>query len=76
MIAPYVFEGVDPAVAQAFTQPFLRYQRERSVEDRIRDIANAILFLASDESLSCTGGDFPVDGGNTAGRRLKGTPGY
>ena len=76
MIAPYVFEGVDPAVAQAFTQPFLRYQRERSVEDRIRDIANAILFLASDESLSCTGADFPVEGGNTAGRRLKGTPGY
>lgn len=76
MMAPYVFEGVDPALAQSFTHPFLSYQRERSVEDRIRDIANMILFLASDESLSCTGADFLVDSGNTAGKKIKGIPGY
>ncbi|MBW2245297.1 MAG: SDR family oxidoreductase, partial [Deltaproteobacteria bacterium] len=76
MMAPYVFEGVDPALAQSFTHPFLSYQRERSVEDRIRDIAYMILFLASDESLSCTGADFRVDSGNTAGKKIKGIPGY
>ncbi len=76
MMAPYVFEGVDPAVAQAYSHPFLAYQRERSVEDRVRDIAQMILFLASDESLSCTGADFRVDSGNTAGKKIKGTPGY
>jgi 3alpha(or 20beta)-hydroxysteroid dehydrogenase len=76
MIAPQILEGVDPALAQSFMHPFLAYQRERSVEDRIRDIANMILFLASDESLSCTGADFRVDSGNTAGKKIKGIPGY
>jgi 3alpha(or 20beta)-hydroxysteroid dehydrogenase len=41
---------------------------------RMQDIANMILFLASDESVGCTGGDFPVDGGYSAGRRFNGSP--
>ena len=75
MMAPYVFEGIDPSLAQSFTHPFLSYQRDRSPEDRIGDIANMIVFLASDESRSCTGADYLVDSGNTAGKRIKGTPG-
>jgi len=75
MMAPYVFEGIDAELAQSFTHPFLSYQRERSSEDRIGDIANMILFLASDESRSCTGADYLVDSGNTAGKTFKGTPG-
>jgi 3alpha(or 20beta)-hydroxysteroid dehydrogenase len=75
MIAPYVPAGVDPRSVHAFGQPFLRYQRERTVEERLRDVALMILFLASDESRSCTGGDFPVDGGNASLRRAKGAPG-
>ena len=31
------------------------------------DAARMILFLASDESSFCNGGDFAVDGGHTAG---------
>ena len=34
-----------------------------------------IAFLASDDAASCTGSDFAVDGGNTAGKIVKGAPG-
>jgi hypothetical protein len=36
-------------------------------DNRMRDIANMV---ASDEGAGCTAGDFPVDGGYSAGRRL------
>jgi 3alpha(or 20beta)-hydroxysteroid dehydrogenase len=37
-------------------------------ESRVGDVANMVLFLASDESMSCTGGDFVVDAGLTVGQ--------
>lgn len=41
---------------------------------RLRDVANMALFLASDESRSCTAADFVVDAGLTAGWYQKGVP--
>jgi hypothetical protein len=41
----------------------------------IRDVAYAVLYLASDESRSCTGSDLVCEGGNIAGRVVKGMPG-
>ena len=67
---------IDPMDTIAFTHGVIPYNRERPGIEIIRDIARMILFLASDESLSCTGGDYPGDAGWTAGHRLKFNPGY
>jgi 3alpha(or 20beta)-hydroxysteroid dehydrogenase len=40
------------------------------------DTAKMALFLVSDDSGGCTGGDFPVDGGFTAGLYCDGLPGF
>ena len=69
-------EGVDPMDTIAFTHGVIPHNQQRPGIEIIRDIARMILFLASDESLSCTGGDYPVDAGWTAGIRLKFNPGY
>jgi 3alpha(or 20beta)-hydroxysteroid dehydrogenase len=75
MRAPYVPDGIDPAQTLAFTHKLLAYQKDRDPTDLIRDIARMIVFLVSDETLSCTGGDYPVDAGWTAGKYLKYNPG-
>ena len=41
---------------------------------RLLDVANMALFLASDESRSCTAADFVVDAGLTAGWLQEGVP--
>jgi 3alpha(or 20beta)-hydroxysteroid dehydrogenase len=75
MIRPYVPEGVDVEAAVARSQPYLATQRDRSIAERVGDVAKMVLFLASDASASCTGADFAVDGGNSAGKVLRGVPG-
>ncbi len=44
-------------------------------QERIDDVARMVLFLASDESRSCTAGDYLVDAGTTAGWVQQGLPG-
>ena len=75
MIAPYIPPGVDVEQVIAHGQPHLAPQKTRSSREKMEDIARFVAFLASDASASCTGGDFPIDGGNTAGKVVRGAPG-
>jgi 3alpha(or 20beta)-hydroxysteroid dehydrogenase len=75
MLRPYFPPGVDPEKVLARQQGLLATQIGRSVAERVLDVAKLIAFLASDDAASCTGADFAVDGGNTAGRIVKGAPG-
>ena len=75
MVRPFVPEALTWDVYAKYSYRVLPYQAERSNEELMEDIVNMILFLASDESRSCTGGDFPVESGHTAGKILKGAPG-
>ncbi|MDG2304832.1 MAG: SDR family oxidoreductase [Candidatus Binatia bacterium] len=75
MVQPYMPEGVDAASVLPHMQPNLRSQKHRTQADLVGDVAKMVLFLACDDSASCTGADFLVDGGNLAGRIVKGTPG-
>jgi 3alpha(or 20beta)-hydroxysteroid dehydrogenase len=75
MIAPYIPDGVDVEQVIAHGQPYLVPQRSRSSRAKMEDVGRFVAFLASDASASCTGGDFPIDGGNTAGKLVRGAPG-
>ncbi len=75
MRAPYVPAGIDPEKILAAMHGVIPYNRKREPVELIRDVARMALFLASDESLSCTGADYPVDAGGTAGALSKFGPG-
>ena len=75
MSAPFIPGNPDlTEVPHQMMQAILRAPPEREPASRIRDVANMVLFLASDENMSCTGGDFVVDAGLTAGHRQEGIP--
>lgn len=71
MSAPFLPAGMVPDQAmEMHVHQILEPARGQPRNNRMRDVANMVLFLASDEGAGCTAGDFPVDGGYSAGRRF------
>ena len=62
-------------VPHQMMQEILRSPEASLPSTRIDDVVAMALFLASDEAMSCTGGDFVVDAGLTVGRYQQGVPG-
>jgi 3alpha(or 20beta)-hydroxysteroid dehydrogenase len=75
MVEPYMPPGVSVEAVIPRMQPHLSYQKNRTIDELMSDVAYAVLYLASDESRSCTGSDLVCEGGNTAGRLVRGGPG-
>lgn len=63
-------EAMDPNADPSLI-PTDRWRREEQITDVVRFIS----FLASDESASCTGADYVIDRGQTAGHIILGLPG-
>ena len=76
MSAPFLPGQPDLSeVPHQMMQAILKAPEHVAPASRIRDVANMALFLASDESRSCTAADFVVDAGLTAGQVQPGVPG-
>lgn len=61
-------------VGHQMMQQILAAPPDAEPSSRIDHVVNMIVFLASDESLSCTGADFVVDAGLTVGQVQEGAP--
>jgi 3alpha(or 20beta)-hydroxysteroid dehydrogenase len=66
--------GMEPGAVEKMIASFERHL-PLGHGGTLRDIANTILFLASDDSAFFTGADLVPDGGLTAGQIIKGSPG-
>jgi NAD(P)-dependent dehydrogenase (short-subunit alcohol dehydrogenase family) len=75
MSAPFMPGNPDLSeVPHKMMQAILKSPAHVGPESRVLDVARMALFLASDESLSCTAADFVVDAGLTAGQFQKLAP--
>ena len=75
MSAPFFPGSPDLSdVPHKMMQQILKDPRPVVAGSRVLDVANMALFLASDESRSCTAADFVVDAGLTAGSYQDGVP--
>ncbi len=76
MTAPFLPEGVDSRrAAEHNAGRLLRPPEGYTIDDQVRDVARAVLFLASDDCPTATAADLVVDGGLTAGYIQPGLPG-
>ena len=75
MSAPFFPGAPDLSeVPHQMMQQILKAPDSADSASRLEDVAAMALFLASDESQSCTGQDFIVDAGLTAGMIQEGLP--
>jgi 3alpha(or 20beta)-hydroxysteroid dehydrogenase len=77
MTAPFLPAGIDSERAASHNLgQLLRPPAGYTLEDHVRDVARAVLFLASDDCPTATAMDLVVDGGLTAGYVQPGLPGW
>lgn len=75
MSAPFFPGNPDLSdVPHQMMQAILKAPDDVAPSSRLKDIANLAVFLASDESRSCTAADFVIDAGLTAGAVQAGVP--
>ncbi len=76
MSAPFLPPGIDSKRAAEFNAGQLLPAPEHyGLDDHVRDVARAVLFLASDDCPTATAADLVIDGGLTAGYIQPGLPG-
>jgi 3alpha(or 20beta)-hydroxysteroid dehydrogenase len=75
MFAEFIGKELHPKVIRADADPALIPTDRDRREEQLIDVAKLIAFLASDDSASCTGADYTIDRGETAGRFTPGMPG-
>jgi 3alpha(or 20beta)-hydroxysteroid dehydrogenase len=74
MFAPFVGSALDITAAMNAPKRAMLADLETREHELIH-VAEMVLFLASDAARGCTGGDYPVDRGETAGFVIPGLPG-
>ena len=75
MFAEFVGGALRPEAMDNSADPALIPTDRTRRSEQLLDVARLVVFLASDESASCTGADYPIDRGETAGRVTPGMPG-
>ena len=75
MSKPFL-DQVDVKRYMAGAPPPILYDGEHPLRVSTQDIASVIVFLLSQDSRGCTGGEFAVDAGWTAGHKCPGLPGF
>ena len=75
MSAPFI-EQIDVKRYLDNRPPPILFDGDHPLQVTVMDIAAVIVFLLSDDARACTGGEFAVDAGWTAGHKCPGLPGF
>ncbi len=75
MLIPFVGTAIRAEAMDPNADPSLIPTDRLHREEQLIDVAHFIAFLASDDSASCTGSDYIIDRGQTAGHVIAGLPG-